>query len=111
MSLKRTLTLVPPTLLLGAGTAFAAGAGFPGEGALTTVQGWLTGGIAEFLGVTAIVGLGALIWLAHEYGHMFMYVFRAILGIAFVVFAVTIYTTAFGAGATITPPKVSESSR
>jgi hypothetical protein len=67
----------------------------------TTVEGWLTGDIAEFLGVAAIVGLGALIWLAHEYGHMFMYVFRGILGVAVVVFAITIYTTAFGAGATI----------
>ena len=50
-------------------------------GVFTTVEGWLTGDIAEFLGICAIVGLGALIWLAHEYGHMFMYVFRGILAI------------------------------
>jgi hypothetical protein len=65
------------------------------------VEGCLTGDIAEFLGICAIVGLGAMIWLAHEYGHMLMYVFRGIVAVAMVVFAVTIYTAAFGAGATI----------
>jgi hypothetical protein len=84
-----------------AATAYAGGGGFAGAGAFSTVEGWLTGSIAEFAGVCAIVALGILIWLAHEYGHAFMQVFRAIVAIAFIVFALTIYTTAFGAGATI----------
>jgi len=67
----------------------------------TTVEGWLTGDIAKFLGICAIVGLGAMIWLAHEFGHMFMHVFRGMLAIGVVVFAITIFTTAFGGGATI----------
>jgi hypothetical protein len=67
----------------------------------TTVEGWLTGDIAEWLGICAIVGLGALIWFAHDYGHIFGYVFKGILAIAVVVFAITEYTTAFGGGATI----------
>jgi type IV secretory pathway VirB2 component (pilin) len=101
MRVKRLLTLTAPALLI-AGAAHAAGAGAsPMTGVFTTVEGWLTGDIAEFLGICAIVGLGAMIWLAHEYGHMFMYVFRGILAVAIVVFALTIYTTAFGAGATI----------
>lgn len=88
-------------LVLGAPAAHAAGGASPMAGTFTTVEGWLTGDIAEFLGICAIVGLGAMIWLAHEYGHMFMYVFRGVIGVAVVVFAITIYTSAFGAGASI----------
>jgi len=100
--MKRILsTLIALGFVLVAGTAHAAGGGFAGAGAFATVEGWLTGSIAEFAGVCAIVALGILIWLAHEYGHAFMQVFRAIVAIAFIVFALTIYTTAFGAGATI----------
>lgn len=100
--MKRKLsTLTALGSSLSAGTAHAAGGGFAGAGAFSTVEGWLTGSIAEFAGVCAIVALGILIWLAHEYGHAFMQVFRAIVAIAFIVFALTIYTTAFGAGATI----------
>ena len=104
MKFTRIASLAAP-LLLAATTVHAAGAGAsPMTGVFTTVEGWLTGDIAEFLGICAIVGLGALIWLAHEYGHMFMYVFRGILAIGVIVFAITIYTTAFGgAGATINP--------
>lgn len=101
MKVKGILTSTAATLLYAATTAHAAGGGFAGAGAFTTVEGWLTGSIAEFAGVCAIVALGILIWLAHEYGHAFMQVFRAIVAIAFIVFAITIYTTAFGAGATI----------
>jgi type IV secretory pathway VirB2 component (pilin) len=86
-------TIAAPALLV-TGAAHAAGAGAsPMTAVFTTVEGWLTGDIAEFLGVCAIVGLGALIWLAHEYGHMFIYVFRGILAVAVVVFAVTITDT------------------
>src|SRR5207245_11142175 len=81
--------------------AVVAGTTSPMGTVFTTVEGWLTGDIAEFLGICAIVGLGAMIWLAHEYGHMFMYVFRGIVAVAIVVFAITIYTTVFTAGATI----------
>jgi type IV secretory pathway VirB2 component (pilin) len=100
MKFNRVVTLAAIMLLLGAHAAHAAGAS-PMAGVFTTVEGWLTGDIAEFLGIVAIVGLGAMIWLAHEYGHLFMYVFRGVLAIAVVVFAITIYTTAFGGGATI----------
>jgi type IV secretory pathway VirB2 component (pilin) len=99
MKLKRTLILATP-LLLYAGVAFAAGAS-PMTGTFTTVEGWLTGDIAEWLGIAAIVGLGAMIWLAHEFSHMFMHLFRAVVAVGVVVFAITIYTTAFGGGATI----------
>jgi hypothetical protein len=102
MKLKTVATILQPmSLMLIAGTAHAAGGGFAGAGAFTVVEGWLTRSIAEFAGVCAIVALGILIWLAHEYGHAFMQVFRAIVAIAFIVFAITIYTTAFGAGAAI----------
>jgi len=85
-----------------AGAAYA-GTTSPMGTVFTTVEGWLTGDIAKFLGICAIVGLGAMIWLAHEFGHMFMHVFRGMLAVGVVVFAITIFTTAFGAGATITP--------
>jgi type IV secretory pathway VirB2 component (pilin) len=100
--INRVLSLAAPMLLVGASVAHAAGAS-PMTGVFITVEGWLTGDIAEFLGICAIVGLGAMIWLAHEYGHMFMYIFRGIVAVALVVFAITIYTTAFagGGGATI----------
>jgi type IV secretory pathway VirB2 component (pilin) len=78
-----------------------AGTTSPMGTVFTTVEGWLTGDIAKFLGICAIVGLGAMIWLAHEFGHMFMHVFRGMLAVGVVVFAITIFTTAFGAGATI----------
>jgi type IV secretory pathway VirB2 component (pilin) len=104
MKLNRVVTLAAPMLLLGATAAHASGAGVsPMTAVFTTVEGWLTGDIAEFLGICAIVGLGAMIWLAHEYGHMFMYIFRGIVAVAVVVFAITIYTTAFAGGATIDP--------
>lgn len=112
MRTKQAVTLAGPLLIamVGIAHAGAAGAGTsPMATVFTTVEGWLTGDIAEFLGVAAIVGLGALIWLAHEYGHMFMYVFRGVLAVAVVVFAITIYTTAFGAGATIGVPHVTPS--
>ena len=83
-----------------AGAAYA-GTTSPMGTVFTTVEGWLTGDIAKFLGICAIVGLGAMIWLAHEFGHMFMHVFRGMLAVGVVVFAITIFTTAFGAGATI----------
>jgi type IV secretory pathway VirB2 component (pilin) len=82
------------------GAAYA-GTTSPMGTVFTTVEGWLTGDIAKFLGICAIVGLGAMIWLAHEFGHMFMHVFRGMLAVGVVVFAITIFTTAFGAGATI----------
>ena len=100
MRFKRVVTLDAPALVLGATAAHAAGAS-PMAGTFTTVETWLTGDIAEFLGICAIVGLGAMIWLAHEYGHMFMYIFRGIVAVALVVFAITVYTTAFGTAATI----------
>src|SRR5712691_11642449 len=100
MKFKTALAITAPALLLGATAAHAGGAS-PMAGTFTTVEGWLTGDIAEFLGICAIVGLGAMIWLAHEYGHMFMYIFRGIVAIALVVFALTVYTTAFGGAATI----------
>jgi type IV secretory pathway VirB2 component (pilin) len=89
-----------PIGLLYADAVYAAGTS-PMTGVFTTVEGWLTGDIAKFLGICAIAGLGAMIWLAHEFGHMFMHVFRGILAVGVVVFAITIYTTVFGAGATI----------
>ncbi len=89
-----------PAGLLYAGVAYA-GTTSPMGTVFTTVEGWLTGDIAKFLGICAIVGLGAMIWLAHEFGHMFMHVFRGMLAVGVVVFAITIFTTAFGAGATI----------
>ena len=101
MRFNRVVTLAAPAmLLLGATAAHAAGAS-PMAGTFTTVEGWLTGDIAEFLGIAAIVGLGAMIWLAHEFGHVFMTFFRGVVAVAVVVFAITIYTTAFGGGATI----------
>src|SRR5712691_12387994 len=99
MKVKQVLALSTP-LLLAAASAHAASAS-PMAGVFTTVEGWLTGDIAKFLGICAIVGLGAMIWLAHEFGHMFMHVFRGMLAVGVVVFAITIFTTAFGAGATI----------
>ena len=86
--------------LVFAGAAYA-GTTSPMGTVFNTVEGWLTGDIAKFLGICAIVGLGAMIWLAHEFGHMFMHVFRGMLAVGVVVFAITIFTTAFGAGATI----------
>jgi type IV secretory pathway VirB2 component (pilin) len=104
MKFKQVLVITAPALLV-AGVAHAAGAGAsPMTAVFTTVEGWLTGDIAEFLGICAIVGLGAMIWLAHEFSHMFTHIFRAIVAIAVVVFAITIYTTAFAGGATITGP-------
>jgi type IV secretory pathway VirB2 component (pilin) len=97
----------PQRLLIGApvgllyASAAYAGTTSPMGTVFTTVEGWLTGDIAKFLGICAIVGLGAMIWLAHEFGHMFMHVFRGMLAVGVVVFAITIFTTAFGAGATI----------
>jgi type IV secretory pathway VirB2 component (pilin) len=101
----KALFLAVP-LLLAAGTAHAGGLGgaSPMAGVFTTVEGWLTGDIAEFLGIAAIVGLGALIWFAHDYGHIFGFFFKAVLAVAIAVFATTIFTTAFGAGATIIAP-------
>jgi type IV secretory pathway VirB2 component (pilin) len=94
--------MVAPLTVAMAGVAHAAGAGTsPMAAVFTTVEGWLTGDIAEWLGICAIVGLGALIWFAHDYGHIFGYMFKGILAVAVVVFAITEYTTAFGAGATI----------
>jgi type IV secretory pathway VirB2 component (pilin) len=102
MKVKNVLQLVAPLVPFMAGVAHAAGGGAsPMAGVFTTVEGWLTGDIAEWLGICAIVGLGALIWFAHDYGHIFGYVFKGILAIAVVVFAITEYTTAFGGGATI----------
>lgn len=102
MKVKTVLQLAAPLMPLMAGVAHAAGGGAsPMAGVFTTVEGWLTGDIAEWLGICAIVGLGALIWFAHDYGHIFGYTFKGILGIAVVVFAITEYTTAFGGGATI----------
>jgi type IV secretory pathway VirB2 component (pilin) len=99
---SRILQLAAPLVPLLAGVAHAAGGGAsPMAGVFATVEGWLTGDIAEWLGICAIVGLGALIWFAHDYGHIFGYTFKGILGIAVVVFAITEYTTAFGGGATI----------
>lgn len=102
MKVKTVLQLAAPLMPLMAGVADAAGGGAsPMAGVFTTVEGWLTGDIAEWLGICAIVGLGALIWFAHDYGHIFGYTFKGILGIAVVVFAITEYTTALGGGATI----------
>jgi hypothetical protein len=101
MRVKRALTLAAASSLY-AGPAFAVGAGAsPMAGVFTTVEGWLTGDIAEWLGICAIVGLGALIWFAHDYGHIFGYMFKGILAVAVVVFAIVEYTTAFAGGATI----------
>jgi type IV secretory pathway VirB2 component (pilin) len=99
MKLTRILILAAP-LVLCAATVFAAGAS-PMAGTFTTVEGWLTGDIAEWLGIAAIVGLGAMVWLAHEFSHMFMHLFRLVVAVGVVVFAIGIYTTAFGGGATI----------
>jgi type IV secretory pathway VirB2 component (pilin) len=102
MKVSRIFQMVAPLTVAMAGVAHAAGAGTsPMAAVFTTVEGWLTGDIAEWLGICAIVGLGALIWFAHDYGHIFGYMFKGILGVAVVVFAITEYTTAFGGGATI----------
>jgi type IV secretory pathway VirB2 component (pilin) len=101
MKPQRVLIAMPAGLLY-AGSAYA-GTTSPMGTVFTTVEGWLTGDIAKFLGICAIVGLGAMIWLAHEFGHMFMHVFRGMLAVGVVVFAITIFTTAFGGGATIAP--------
>ena len=98
MNLQRWLIGMAAGLLYPA-VAYA-GTTSPMGTVFTTVEGWLTGDIAKFLGICAIVGLG-VIWLAHEFGHMFMHVFRGMLAVGIVVFAITIFTTAFGAGATI----------
>jgi type IV secretory pathway VirB2 component (pilin) len=99
MKPQRVLIALPAALLYA--SAAYAGTTSPMGTVFTTVEGWLTGDIAKFLGICAIVGLGAMIWLAHEFGHMFMHVFRGMLAIGVVVFAITIFTTAFGGGATI----------
>src|SRR5208283_3891011 len=83
--------------LLWASSAYA-GTTSPMGTVFTTVEGWLTGDIAKFLGICAIVGLGAMIWLAHEFGHMFMHVFRGMLAIGIVVFAITILPLHLAAG-------------
>jgi type IV secretory pathway VirB2 component (pilin) len=102
MKVKNVLQLAAPLMPLMAGVAHAAGAGAsPMAAVFTTVEGWLTGDIAEWLGICAIVGLGALIWFAHDYGHIFGYMFKGILAVAVVVFAITEYTTAFAGGAII----------
>lgn len=103
MKFNKVVTLTSSLIPLMAGIAYAGGGGgtSPMAAVFTTVEGWLTGDISEFLGVAAIVGLGALIWFAHDYGHIFGYVFKGILGVAVAVFAITEYTTAFGGGATI----------
>src|SRR6202035_4893538 len=64
MKLKNVLQLATPLVpIMAAGVAHAAGGGAsPMAGVFTTVEGWLTGDIAEWLGICAIVGLGALIW-------------------------------------------------
>src|ERR1700758_2976989 len=89
-------------IIAAAGTAHAAGAGgaSPIAGALTTVEGWITGDWAEFIGVAAIAATGGMIWLAHEFGALFYQAVKAILGVGIVVFAITMYTTGFGGGAT-----------
>jgi len=102
MMKPQRLLIAGPVGLLYASSAYA-GTTSPMGTVFTTVEGWLTGDIAKFLGICAIVGLGAMIWLAHEFGHMFMHVFRGMLAIGVVVFAITIFTTAFGGGATISP--------
>lgn len=99
MKVQRVVGLMPLGLLY-TGAAYA-GTTSPMGAVFTTVEGWLTGDIAKFLGICAIAGLGAMIWLAHEFGHMFMHVFRGILAVGVVVFAITIFTTVFGAGATL----------
>ena len=102
MKTSKVVQLAAPLVALMAGVAHAAGAGAsPMAAVFTTVEGWLTGDIAEWLGICAIVGLGALIWFAHDYGHIFGYVFKGFLAVAVVVFAITEYTTAFAGGATI----------
>jgi type IV secretory pathway VirB2 component (pilin) len=102
MRVRRVVQLAAALVPLMAGVAHAGGGGAsPMAAVFTTVEGWLTGDIAEWLGICAIVGLGALIWFAHDYGHIFGYVFKGILAVAVVVFAITEYTTAFGGGATI----------
>ena len=102
MKTSKVAHLAAPLVPLMAGFAHAAGAGAsPMAAVFTTVEGWLTGDIAEWLGICAIVGLGALIWFAHDYGHIFGYVFKGFLAVAVVVFAITEYTTAFAGGATI----------
>jgi type IV secretory pathway VirB2 component (pilin) len=102
MKTSKVVQLAAPLVALMAGVAHAAGAGAsPMAAVFTTVEGWLTGDIAEWLGICAIVGLGALIWFAHDYGHIFGYIFKGFLAVAVVVFAITEYTTAFAGGATI----------
>ena len=83
-------------------TVFAGG-GYPGAGSFTTVEGWITGNIAQFFGICLLAGLCFLIWLAHEYGGVFSHMFRGILALSVIVFAVSIFTAAFGGGATIAP--------
>jgi type IV secretory pathway VirB2 component (pilin) len=101
MKAKRVLQLTAALVPMMASIAHAAGTDSPMAGVFTTVEGWLTGDIAEWLGICAIVGLGALIWFAHDYGHIFGYMFKGILGVAVVVFAIVEYTTAFAGGATL----------
>jgi TrbC/VIRB2 pilin len=102
MKAQRVLQLAAPLVPLMAGAAYAGGGGdSPMAGVFTIVEGWLTGDIAEWLGICAIVGLGALIWFAHDYGHIFGYMFKGILAVSVVVFAIVEYTTAFAGGATI----------
>jgi type IV secretory pathway VirB2 component (pilin) len=96
MKAQRVLLGLPIGLLYA--SAAYAGTTSPMGTVFTTVEGWLTGDIAKFLGICAIVGLGGMIWLAHEFGHMFMHVFRGMLAVGVVVFAITIFTTAFGIG-------------
>jgi type IV secretory pathway VirB2 component (pilin) len=110
MKLKQVVALTAPLLIAGAHAALAA-KNSPMSGTFTTVEGWLTGDIAEWLGVSAIVGLGAMVWLAHEFGHMFMAIFRGVIAVAIVVFAIAIYTNAFGGGASIRPSSAVASTR
>ena len=80
MKTSKVVQLAAPLVALMAGVAHAAGAGAsPMAAVFTTVEGWLTGDIAEWLGICAIVGLGALIWFAHDYGHIFGYIFKGFL--------------------------------
>jgi|ERR1700758_3684815 hypothetical protein len=103
----RTLVAAAPALLMTVGTAYAVGGNFPGSSAFTMWEGWLTGSIAQWFGICLLVGLGGLIWLAHELGLSFATIFRGILALAVVVFAIGEYTDSFGAGTTITPPGIS----
>lgn len=100
------ITLNASALVLAPAAAFAGG-GFPGAGSFTTWEGWLTGNIAQWWGICLLAGLCGLIWLAHEMGATFAFIFRGILACAILVFALGIYTATFGGGATVVPPTIS----